>query len=229
MAGQHDVRSATRVGAQDPAGAVHQRPVPLLGRVREGMMRHHDARPPGLRSAQGRADAGDPAPVNAPALPIQRIDRVDAHDRELVVLQARLQLLPDPASVAVPRAEQAQRDVVERRVVVAGHDDAQRLDAVEESLRLLELPDPRALRQVAGHHDQVGRRAVYHRNWWVQQVRPSASEMQVGEVDDRAQEMGLHGIGRSSDPERAASEPEAARKRHGPEPAEVCVVLSRHS
>jgi len=47
----------------------------------------------------------------------------------------------------VPRAEQAQRNVVERRFLVAGHDDAQRLDAVEESLRLLELTNPSAPRR----------------------------------------------------------------------------------
>ena len=79
--------------------------------------------------------------------------------------------------------------VEQRHVVIAGHDNLRERQAAEKRGRLLELPPPRALRQIAGHRDQIGmdRRDAFDQRR--DDALVEAAEMQIGKMDDRA-----HGV-----------------------------------
>ena len=155
-----------------------------MGVVLERVVEHGHVHPAAGMALEGAADAGHGGAADPAALPGPVIDGVHARDRDLVVLPERLEVGVDVVAVAPPRRREAHEEVVERRVVVARHREPGRAQRGEEGAGGAELAQPRALREVARHHHEVGRDPVHRLHEGAEEAGPVAAEMEVGEVED---------------------------------------------
>ena len=94
------------------------------------------------------------------------------------------QVRRDVAAVVAEGIEEAPGHVVERDIVIAGHDQLRAGEGIQEGAGLPELPGARALREIARHGDEVRIQAPDERehgghDGW---VRPS--EMDIRQMDD---------------------------------------------
>ena len=145
-----------------------------------------------------------------------QVNAVHADHRNFVVDEVGLEVIVEVAFVLAEWAEEAFPDPVQRHVVVAGHDDLRRRQAVHVGRRLLELGLAGALRQVARGDETSGRIAASSAASG-RAAPDRAAEMQVGNVDDRAHRGPRRRSGRAARTrERARADPEAQRRSSSP-------------
>ena len=142
---------------------------------------------------EARDDGCDLLLVDAPALEGERTRRVDADDGDLGVDERRLEIALHDALELAERAEEPFPDAIERHVVVAGNDDLRLRQAGEKGARGLELGRARALGEITGDDDDVGRDRRDRRDQRLDDRRAGAAEVKIGEMNegahrDRAQE-----------------------------------------
>jgi hypothetical protein len=186
---QHRLHAVPREGGQRAARAHHRLRLRGEGRRIERVVRDDDACDALRHRGQPRLGAFQPRAADPPLLPLQvRLHAprgVEADHRHLPVLPDRLGLRAHVAAPAAVGVGEALHKVVLRDVVVAGHRHEGGGQGAEEGHRRLELVVVRALRQVAGHRDQVGlqRRDVLGQRG--HHLRDLGPEVQVGQVRDQ--------------------------------------------
>jgi len=89
------------------------------------------------------------------------------------------------AAIFAKRTETPCDQVVERDVVVAGHDQLRLRQQIEKRTRRPELPRERALREVPGHDEHIGTKIAHRSAERVGHSGVDAPEMEVREVNDR--------------------------------------------
>lgn len=183
MPREHDVRAAIHESADRAGSPAHER-LAGLRRLLKRVMGDQHAELRGHAGLEAGAGPADRRARDAAALPSVGIDRVQAHDEHLVVLETRLEVAGDGAPMANEGVEEPDGEVVERHVVISRHHETARRQAVEEAAGLRELPGPGPLGQVARDRHKVWRSRVDRLHQRVEQLRPGAAEVQVGEVQD---------------------------------------------
>ncbi len=173
-----------------PLGAAHQF-LRILGRVLHRVMHDHHAHPP-LLGGEAPPDPRERARAEPSLLPGQRIDRVGAHHDHLVILPAGLQIAAEPAAIALPGLHEADVEIVERHVVIAGHHQHRWLQRGHEGRGRPELRLGRALGEIARDRHQIRLEPVHRLDQRPEKLGPVPAEMQVGKV-----QQSLHRTSRS--------------------------------
>ncbi len=181
MPGEDHIGLALRQRLQRRSGPAH-RLFAFTLQLFQRVMRHHDARLTGLGGVENPLHAGQCAGGEPAALMGQDIHRVHAQNDHLVIAILRFQIARDPAPVMAPGPDQAEQEIVQRHIVIAGHGQGGRLQPVDEPARGAELAQPGALGQIAGNGHQIRRQRVDRRDQRLGQFRAVAAEMQVGQM-----------------------------------------------
>ena len=149
---------------------------------------------------------------------------VQSDHRDFVVDVRRLEVGTDPAAISAEWIEKPRGDVEQRHVVIARHDDLRERQAAEKRRRLLELPPPRALRQIARHRNQIGmdRRDAFHQRR--DDALVEAAEVQIGEMNDRAHRVSPPAQGRAA--RRATIDSEAAWQASAASPSHATLIVA---
>jgi hypothetical protein len=146
----------------------------------EGMVRHHNLDRLRRRRAEQCGRALHLASVQAAAAAEwDRARAVEASHDHFFIDKDRFEIALDMPAVRRERAQESRREVVERHVVVAGDDELLKWQLLKKSPRLLELPPPGALRQVARDRDEMRRNRADGSNQRRHELRIDAPEMQV--------------------------------------------------
>ena len=115
------------------------------------------------------------------------MDVTDASFDDLVVDVRGLEVVGHDAPVLPQGGEEALEHVVQRHVVVAGDDHLRPGQRVEVGTRLAELTRAGALREVAGHHQHVGRHRHERTAQRLEEGGVDTPEVEVRDVGDGAQ------------------------------------------
>ena len=118
--------------------------------------------------------------VDPAVLEGQRARSVDAEHGDLVVEVGRLEVVGDVAFIARQGLQEAAEHVVERDVMVAGHNDLGARQGVQIGSRRFELFALGALGQIARHHHHMGRDRFDQRAQGRQQLVVDTAEVQIG-------------------------------------------------
>ena len=179
------VRAAGDEGFHRHPGPSHQVRFQVPLRQVERVMGHDDARDLIGQRAQALPHPRHLALVDPTSLEGQRSGRVDAGDRDLVVAEEGLEVVRDVAPVVRERVGKAERDVVQRDVVIAGDDDLRLRQRREEVARFPELSAPRPLGEVPRDEDDIGPDLFRRRQERRERGRIGPAEVQVREVEER--------------------------------------------
>src|SRR5437762_13569060 len=98
----------------------------------------------------------------------------------------RLQVVRYIPPVLCQASDEARVDVVQRNVMVAGHDDLRLWQPIKKRTGFQELMCARSLRQVAGNRDQIGTDLAYRSDQRFEKSRVDASKVQVRKMNNCA-------------------------------------------
>lgn len=166
--------------------------VPHADRHREqGVMRNENPDLAWRDRTEALLHEADLLLVDAPILERERARGVEAQHRDLTIFEPRAEDIVDVVPIALQRCSETSYNIVERYVVIAGHQKkgmACRTQSLEIVRRRLKLMRARALREVARNDDEVRPLLAQplfcrrHDGWIV------CAKMYIGQVRDAGHE-----------------------------------------
>jgi hypothetical protein len=94
-------------------------------------------------------------PVDPAILKGKQANRIDSLNDDFIVGVKRLQVFADVPLVFLERVEAPGNHIVERDVVISGHNDLRKWQRVQEFPGFFEFAAVRALSQIAGDYDNI--------------------------------------------------------------------------
>ena len=121
----------------------------------EGMMGYHD--PGCIRAKRGKvlSKPDDLRLVDATTFDRQRPGGVDPKDGNLVIDIGRMHVAGNVSPILVQGANKAKQYIVQRNVMIAGHDNLGMRQRVKKSASRFELAHSRSLREITGDCDDI--------------------------------------------------------------------------
>jgi len=157
------------------------------------MMRYQHLGRARRRTAEMVVNPRDLADIDASVLPNQGASRVHSQHSYFGICVERLQFIGDIAPEIAQRPGKAVEEIVQRDVVIAGHDDLRLGQPGEKIACLLELFGPRTLGEVARDDHDIGLDELHRLQ---QRIKPGVvelPEMNVGKMKQCAHRRSAYG------------------------------------
>ena len=155
MPGQQHVHGNLRERFHGRLGAQHDAIADNAGRQIERVMRDHDF-DVSRYGCESRPQLLQLTPIDPAVLAGKRARSIDPRHGDLIINIEWLEVIRDPAPEPVELAEQPGKNVAQRHIMIAGHDNFRKRDRIQKVARFQKLPGARALGQVAGYCDEIG-------------------------------------------------------------------------
>jgi len=222
IAGEEKIDVAACESGHGHVGAADQATEAFRRWSVERMMSDDNVRDVAGIGLQPRAGCRHLAAIDASVLEGERSSGVDAQYGDLAVGEAGLQVMADVAPIIGKRSQLSGNDVIERHIMIAGHDDFREGQRIEEIAGLAKLMAPCPLREIPGNNDDIGLGGKDAQDQRGQDIGVQSPEMQIGKMDDGAQRrlrrsgVRLDAVRRGHDDlERARKNAIFERRHHG--------------